>query len=138
MITNQTKPKFQSFIYDPKGNVSRIHSHTSVNLPLPPGVGVPVYNVHDAVADFEYDNHPNPYNILYKQLGVFIAGWEGVSLSPNNAIAFENRIDMGDGRDLHTSVKYEYEYNSKGLPVSMKAVNLATSEIISETQFGYY
>lgn len=138
LITNDPKPIFQAFNYDQKGNVSRIHSQVSVNLPLPPGVGVPVYNVNDAVADFEYDNHPNPYNILYMQLGVFIAGWEEVSLSPNNTLASETRINMGDGRKLNTSVKYEYEYNSKGLPVSAKVFNPVTSEVIRQTKFVYY
>lgn len=137
LITNQVKPMSQAFSYDHKGNISRIHSQIPMNFPVPSGVGVPAYSVHDAVADFQYDNHPNPYNILYRQLGTFIVGMEEASLSPNNRVTSETRIDMGDG-DAIISTEYRYEYNFRGLPVSVKAINPVSSVVIEETKFGYY
>lgn len=65
---------------------------------------------------YEYDNHPNPFYILYKQIGF---PWRGINqcISKNNPVKTSfttvGSIPLSDQKTIR------YEYNGQGLPVKM-------------------
>jgi len=74
----------------------------------------------ETITTFKYDNHPNPWNLLFKEAGVLlpIPGIEQENISKNNPVE-SSVLAIFTGAPMDTvevSASVTYEYNSGGYP----------------------
>lgn len=114
---NTESKKMIFFEYDEKGNIRRNSEYLSP--PSDPNDPYEYFNYsyERSVTEFSgYDNKPNPFNIIFKQLGVIIPALATRNISINNPLASTtNRPFLDTWMQIDNS--YEYIYNKDGLPI---------------------
>ena len=108
---NDSNIERRLFEYDERGNISRIYDYYHWR---PATISMPYYS--EAIIEFEeYDNHPNPYNLLFTQTGVLLPRWETNNFSPNNPIRSKIKLKEDD-QWIELTNTWRYLYNDMGLP----------------------
>jgi hypothetical protein len=80
-------------------------------------LGNTAYEVRET--EYEYDNHPNPFYLLYRQNGLFLKQLEDFNFSIHNPIKQTTTITTDTGI-TKSSVNIYYEYNELGLPTKIQ------------------
>lgn len=124
-LTSGYRPIYRAFTYDDNGNIRQSRELIPQTYPSPENYRMVT------TFDYTYDDRPNPYQILYNQLGTIIPGLERGNLSNNNVVRIEIKND-----DINAFLTFRYQYNSKGLPVKM--INYTNPTFTSATTFQYY
>lgn len=114
--------------YDGKGN---IRTQTVFMYPhnLLPGQPLPAHT-NVSVTTFEYDHHPNPWNLLFRQTGVLLPGLELYNISQNNPVRSTSVVELGN-QEIRVESTYHYVYDAEGYPV--KATSSAGGSVLTFT-----
>ena len=94
-----------TFQYPPNGTVIQ------GQLPLPA----------ESLTTFTYDDHPNPWQLLFAAVGVVLPEMQGHNFSRNNPLSADIDLTPGVAGDARKAVRWQYRYDATGYPVSISA-----------------
>lgn len=105
-------PQKVIYEYGPDGNISQ-----ETTLYFPTASISPIIHLTKTITRYTYDQHPNPWNRLFKATGVILPSlFVSHNISKNNPIEIDARgIVKQDTFDLQEPIRYEY--NSQGYPI---------------------
>jgi hypothetical protein len=75
----------------------------------------------ESLTTFTYDDHPNPWQLLFSAVGVVLPEMQGHNFSRNNPLSADIDLTPGVAGDAHKAVRWQYRYDAMGYPVSISA-----------------